>query len=297
MNKTSLHLKRGTRNTMDITTKLQLADGYQMPQQGLGLYKVTDQENLTQVVKTAWQTGYRLFDTAQMYQNEAEVGNALQSLDVSREDYFVTTKVAEKNQGYDATLASVEQSLKDLQMDYVDLLMVHWPLHEQFFDTWRAFERLQEEGLVKSLGTSNFGMIHLQYLATQANEMPVVNQIENHPHLVQPELRNFLRENDIVTQAWAPLGRGSVLAEPVIIEIAEKYHKSPAQVVLRWHLANGTSIIPKSVHPQRVIENGDIYDFSLTVEEMITIDSLNNFTRISQEPEQVYERGSQYPHH
>lgn len=297
MNKTSLHLKRGTRNTMDITTKLQLADGYQMPQQGLGLYKVTDQENLTQVVKTAWQTGYRLFDTAQMYQNEAEVGNALQSLDVSREDYFVTTKVAEKNQGYDATLASVEQSLKDLQMDYVDLLMVHWPLHEQFFDTWRAFERLQEEGLVKSLGTSNFGMIHLQYLATQANEMPVVNQIENHPHLVQPELRNFLRENDIVTQAWAPLGRGSVLAEPVIIEIAEKYHKSPAQAVLRWHLANGTSIIPKSVHPQRVIENGDIYDFSLTVEEMITIDSLNNFTRISQEPEQVYERGSQYPHH
>ncbi|MFC6179258.1 aldo/keto reductase [Weissella sagaensis] len=282
---------------MDITTKLQLADGYQMPQQGLGLYKVTDQENLTQVVKTAWQTGYRLFDTAQMYQNEAEVGNALRSLDVSREDYFVTTKVAEKNQGYDATLASVEQSLKDLQMDYVDLLMVHWPLHEQFFDTWRAFERLQEEGLVKSLGTSNFGMIHLQYLATQANEMPVVNQIENHPHLVQPELRNFLRENDIVTQAWAPLGRGSVLAEPVIIEIAEKYHKSPAQVVLRWHLANGTSIIPKSVHPQRVIENGDIYDFSLTVEEMMTIDNLNNFTRISQEPEQVYERGSQYPHH
>lgn len=293
----SLHLKRGTRNTMDITTKLQLADGYQMPQQGLGLYKVTDQENLTQVVKTAWQTGYRLFDTAQMYQNEAEVGNALQSLDVSREDYFVTTKVAEMNQGYDATLASVEQSLKDLQMDYVDLLMVHWPLHEQFFDTWRAFERLQEEGLVKSIGTSNFGMIHLQYLATQANEMPVVNQIENHPHLVQPELRNFLRENDIVTQAWAPLGRGSVLAEPVIVEIAKKYHKSPAQVVLRWHLANGTSIIPKSVHPQRVIENGDVYDFSLTVEEMMAIANLNNFTRISQEPEQVYERGSQYPHH
>ncbi|CAM4236830.1 Aldo/keto reductase [Weissella hellenica] len=297
MNKMSLHLKRGTRNTMDITTKLQLADGYQMPQQGLGLYKVTDQENLTQVVKTAWQTGYRLFDTAQMYQNEAEVGNALQSLDVSREDYFVTTKVAEMNQGYDATLASVEQSLKDLQMDYVDLLMVHWPLHEQFFDTWRAFERLQEEGLVKSIGTSNFGMIHLQYLATQANEMPVVNQIENHPHLVQPELRNFLRENDIVTQAWAPLGRGSVLAEPVIVEIAKKYHKSPAQVVLRWHLANGTSIIPKSVHPQRVIENGDVYDFSLTVEEMMAIANLNNFTRISQEPEQVYERGSQYPHH
>lgn len=297
MNKTSLHLKRGTRNTMDITTKLQLADGYQMPQQGLGLYKVTDQENLTQVVKTAWQTGYRLFDTAQMYQNEAEVGNALQSLDVSREDYFVTTKVAEMNQGYDATLASVEQSLKDLQMDYVDLLMVHWPLHEQFFDTWRAFERLQEEGLVKSIGTSNFGMIHLQYLATQANEMPVVNQIENHPHLVQPELRNFLRENDIITQAWAPLGRGSVLAEPVIVEIAKKYHKSPAQVVLRWHLANGTSIIPKSVHPQRVIENGDVYDFSLTVEEMAAIANLNNFTRISQEPEQVYERGSQYPHH
>ena len=140
-------------------------------------------------------------------------------------------------------------------------------------------------------------MIHLQYLATQANEMPVVNQIENHPHLVQPELRDFLQENNIVTQAWAPLGRGSVLAEPTIVSIAEKYGKSPAQVVLRWHLAHGTSIIPKSVHPQRVIENADIYDFSLTVEEVAAIDALDTYTRISQEPEQVYERGRQYPHH
>ena len=282
---------------MDITTQLQLADGYQMPQQGLGLYKVTDQDNLTEVIKTAWKAGYRLFDTAQMYKNEAEVGQSLRALGMPREDYFVTTKVAEANQGYDKTLASVEQSLKDLQMDYVDLLMVHWPLHEQFFDTWRAFERLQAEGTVKSLGTSNFGMIHLQYLATQANEMPVVNQIENHPHLVQPELRDFLQENNIVTQAWAPLGRGSVLAEPTIVSIAEKYGKSPAQVVLRWHLAHGTSIIPKSVHPQRVIENADIYDFSLTVEEIAVIDALDTYTRISQEPEQVYERGRQYPHH
>ena len=149
---------------------------------------------------------------------------------------------------------------------------------------------------MKSIGTSNYGMVHLQYLATKANEQPVVNQVENHPYLTQDALLQYHQDNHIVTQAWAPLGRGSVLAEPVIVEIAAKYQKSPAQVVLRWHVQRGTSIIPKSSRPERVVENGNVYDFELTDEEMAWITGLNKFERISQEPEQVYERGAQYPH-
>lgn len=280
----------------DLTTKVTLADGHEMPLQGLGLYKVTSQAELTGVVQSAWESGYRLFDTAQMYKNEGMLGAAIKELSLPRDEMFVTTKVAEANQGYDATLASVEASLRELDMDYVDLLLVHWPLHQHFFETWRALERLKDEGLVKSIGTSNYGMVHLQYLATKANEQPVVNQVENHPHLTQDALLQYHQDNHIVTQAWAPLGRGSVLAEPVIVEIAAKYQKSPAQVVLRWHVQRGTSIIPKSSRPERVVENGNVYDFELTDEEMALITGLNKFERISQEPEQVYERGAQYPH-
>jgi len=279
----------------NLQTKIKLADGQMMPLQGLGLYKVTDQDEMDQVVETAWQQGYRLFDTAQLYQNEGNVGQAIKDVGMARSDVFVTTKVAEENQGYDATLRSVEVSLTALQMDYVDLLMVHWPIHQHFFATWQALERLKAEGLVKSLGVSNFDMVQLQYLATQANEMPVVNQIENHPHLSQVALRRFHNEQQIVTQAWAPLGRGTVLAEPVITTLAERYHKSPAQIVLRWHVQNGVSIIPKSSKATRVLENGDIYDFALSDEEIRLIDALNTFQRLGREPAQVYEYGSQYP--
>ena len=280
---------------MNLQTNVSLADGQTMPLQGLGLYKVTDQAAMDQVVQTAWQQGYRLFDTAQLYQNEQQVGQAIKAVGMDRADVFVTTKVAEENQGYDATLRSVEASLNALQMDYVDLLMVHWPIHQHFFATWQAFERLQAEGMVKSLGVSNFDMVQLQYLATQANVMPVVNQIENHPHLSQVALRRFHKEQDIVTQAWAPLGRGTVLAEPIITTLAERHHKSPAQIVLRWHVQNGVSIIPKSSQPARILENGAIYDFALTDEEMALIDSLNTFQRLGREPAQVYEYGAQYP--
>ena len=280
---------------MNLKTDVSLADGQTMPLQGLGLYKVTNQSAMDQVVQTAWQQGYRLFDTAQLYQNEQQVGQAIKAVGMDRSDVFVTTKVAEENQGYDATLRSVEASLNALQMDYVDLLMVHWPIHQHFFATWQAFERLQAEGMVKSLGVSNFNMVQLQYLATQANVMPVVNQIENHPHLSQVALRRFNEEQNIITQAWAPLGRGTVLAEPIITTLAERYQKSPAQIVLRWHVQNGVSIIPKSSQPARILENGAIYDFALTDEEMALIDSLNTFQRLGREPAQVYEYGAQYP--
>lgn len=271
------------------TNLLTLADGQQMPQEGFGLYKVTGQQTISAAIDTAYQAGYRLFDTAQLYQNEAEVGQALADLRVPREELFVTTKVAEENQGYQRTIASVKDSLHKLQLDYVNLLMIHWPIERAFFDSWQALIDLKKAGLTKSIGVSNFQMIHLQYLATQASELPVVNQIERHPRLNQAPLVKFDREHGIVTQAWSPLGRGTILANPVLKQIGDHHHKSPAQVVLRWHLQSGVAFIPKSVHQARIEQNMDIYDFELTADEMAKIDALNDFHRTGKEPALVYE--------
>ncbi|WP_268913442.1 aldo/keto reductase [Lentilactobacillus sp. SPB1-3] len=279
-----------------IGSRIELSDGNKMPIQGLGVYKMTDEEQAINAIQSAYKFGYRLFDTAQMYGNEEAVGRALQSINADRNEIFITTKISEENQGYDGVMKSFEQSLKKLGLDYVDLLLVHWPIHQHFFETWKAFEQLKSEGLVKSIGTSNYGMIHLEYLKTKANEMPVVNQIENHPYLSQAAMVEFDKNNQIVTQAWAPLGRGRIFDDPTLIKIADNHKKSTAQIILRWHLQRGISFIPKSVHENRIIENGSIYDFELTNEEMMLIDDMNKNVRISQEPEMVYEIGHQYPH-
>lgn len=275
---------------------LNLADGQKMPQQGFGVYKLTDSTTFTQTIKSAFEDGYRLFDTAQMYNNEADLGVALKALDVDRDDYFITTKVAEKNQGYQSAIDSVKDSLRKLQLDYVNLLLVHWPIHGHFFETWQAFEDMKKEGLTKSIGVSNYGMVHLQYLATQAHELPVVDQLECHPWLSEKPMIEFNNQHHIVTQAWAPLGRGRIFEEPIIKSLAQKYGKSPAQIILRWHLQNGLSFIPKSAHASRIKENADIYDFELTHDDMLKMDSINKNVRISQEPELVYEFNQQYPH-
>lgn len=275
---------------------LNLADGQKMPQQGFGVYKLTDSATFTQTIKDAYEGGYRLFDTAQMYGNEADLGTALKSLNVDRDDYFITTKVAEKNQGYQSAIDSVKVSLRKLQLDYVNLLLVHWPINGHFFETWQAFEDMKKEGLTKSIGVSNYGMVHLQYLATQAHEMPVVDQLECHPWLSEKPMIDFNNQHHIVTQAWAPLGRGRIFEEPIIKSLAEKYSKSPAQIILRWHLQNGLSFIPKSAHAARIKQNADIYDFQLTSDDMKQMNSINKNVRISQEPELVYEFNQQYPH-
>lgn len=280
---------------MDIKDNLlTLADRNKMPQEGFGLYKVDGQETMNQAVKKAYEDGYRLFDTAQLYGNEQEVGMAFKQLAIPRDNLFVTTKVAEENQGYDKAIASVKESLRKLQMDYVDLLLVHWPIERSFFDTWRAFEDMKKEGLAKSIGVSNYQMIHLQYLATQANEMPVVDQIELHPLLTQKPLLQFNHQHQIVTQAWSPLGRGAVLNEPVLKDIAAAHNKSTAQIILRWHLQNGVSFIPKSVHEERITQNANIYAFELSTQEMAKIDALNAYHRTGREPELVYEYNKQY---
>lgn len=268
---------------------LTLADGQQMPQEGFGLYKVHGQETMNQTISDAYKAGYRLFDTAQLYKNEAEVGVALHRLGVPRDHFFVTTKIAEVNQGYQRTIDSFKESLRKLQLDAVNLLLIHWPTEKHFFTTWRALEDLKQAGLTRSIGVSNYQMIHLQYLATQAHEMPVVNQIERHPLLNQAPLVKFDRDHQIVTQAWSPLGRGKILDNPVLTQIAKVHGKSPAQVILRWHLQGGVSFIPKSVHTARIQQNLDIYDFSLTTDEMAKINQLNSFHRFGKEPALVYE--------
>lgn len=273
---------------------LELADGNRIPQEGFGLYKVDGQETMNSAVQNAFNDGYRLFDTAQLYGNEAEVGTALKQLNIPRDQIFVTTKVAEDNQGYDRSIASVKESLKKLQLDYVDLLLVHWPIERDFFETWRAFEEMKKAGLTKSIGVSNYEMIHLQYLATQAHEMPVVDQVELHPLLTQKPLLKFNHDHQIVTQAWSPLGRGAVLDQAVLKQIAAAHGKSTAQIILRWHLQCGVSFIPKSVHEARIAQNADIYDFKLSADEMAKIDGLNEYHRTGREPELVYEYNQQY---
>lgn len=260
-----------------------------MPQEGFGLYKVHGQATMTAAVKNAYQNGYRLFDTAQLYQNEAEVGNALKALALPRDNFFITTKVAEVNQGFQRTINSVKDSLQKLQLSYVNLLLIHWPTEKYFFETWAALEELKKAGLAKSIGVSNYQMIHLQYLATNAHEMPVVNQIERHPLLNQKPLLQFDHDHQIVTQAWSPLGRGKILNNPILKQIGAHHRKSAAQVILRWHLQSNISFIPKSVHEARIKQNIDIYDFALSPDEMKQIDQLNTFQRIGKEPALVYE--------
>lgn len=275
---------------------LTLADGYKMPQEGFGLYKITDEQEAVNAIKWAYEAGYRLFDTAQMYKNEKFVGEGLRQLAAPRESYFITTKVSEANQGYDQAKKSVADSLKKLGLDYVDLLLIHWPVHQHFFETWRAFEDLKAEGLVRSIGVSNYGMVHLEYLATKAREMPVLDQLEVHPWLTEKPMLRFNTEHNIITQAWSPLGRGKRLDDPVLLKLAAAHGKTPAQILLRWHLQNGIAIIPKSVHQDRIKANADIFNFELSPAEMQQIDGLNTNHRISKEPEMVYEFGCQYPY-
>jgi diketogulonate reductase-like aldo/keto reductase len=280
-----------------IFNTISLADGHEMPMEGFGTYKITNQTDMDNAVKIAYQAGYRLFDTAQYYHNEELLGNSIKKLKINRNEIFITTKIPEPKQGFQNTLDAIDESLGKLQTDYIDLLLVHWPIHSQFFDTWRAFEAAKKVGKVKSIGVSNYHQTHLDLLQTQATIMPVVNQIELHPYLSQKNMLIANRNHNIVTQAWSPLGRGATLEDAQLKSIAEQHGKSVAQVVLRWHLQNGVAIIPKSKTPQRIQENADIYDFKLDETEMYTIDQLNRNQRNGDDPELVYELEHQYPTH
>ncbi|WP_304057592.1 aldo/keto reductase [Levilactobacillus namurensis] len=278
----------------NITDTIQLADGNQMPGLGFGTYLINDQDTMDHSIQTAWDAGYRLIDTAMLYRNEDLLGTSLQKLGLPREALFLTSKVAEIVQGYDQTMKAVEGSLKRLQTNYLDLLLIHWPVREHFFETWKALEQLKANGQVKSIGVSNYTIAHLELLALKAKEMPVVNQVEYHPYLNQQALVDYDREQDIVTEAWSPLGRRAVLDDPMIAKMAKHHQKTVAQVILRWELQHGVLPIPKSTHAERIQENAGIFDFTLAEDEMGMIDLLNKNQRTGNEPEIVYETGKQY---
>jgi diketogulonate reductase-like aldo/keto reductase len=269
-----------------LQDQVTLHNGVKMPYVGLGVYKMTDKEETINAVKAAIDYGYRMVDTAAFYQNEDAVGKAVKESGLSREEIFITSKVWNSDQGYDSTLRACERSLKELDMDYLDLYLIHWPVKEKYLDTWRAMERLYKEGVVRAIGVSNFHIHHLENLMANSQEKPVINQVELHPHLSQEELRAFCRDHEIVVEAWSPLARARILdQEPILKEIAQHHGKTEAQVILRWHLQNEVVIIPKSVHPERIKENADLFDFQLTREEMAKINSLNKNHRYGSDPD------------
>lgn len=263
-----------------------LNNGVEMPQLGFGVWQVPDDE-AERAVATALEAGYRSIDTAAIYGNEEGTGRAIGASGLPREELFVTTKLWNGDQGYDSTLRAFDVSLDKLGLDHVDLYLIHWPLPSKglFVDTYKAFEKLYSDGRIKAIGVSNFLPEHLERLIGETSVVPAVNQIELHPHLQQHAAREFHAERGIATEAWSPLGSGKGLLEvPAIVAIARKHNRTPAQVVLRWHLQLGNVVIPKSVTPSRIAENIDVFDFTLDTEDLAAISALNEDRRLGPDP-------------
>ncbi|MDX6742478.1 aldo/keto reductase [Actinocorallia sp. A-T 12471] len=265
---------------------IELNNGVVMPRLGFGVWQVGDDEAVT-AVGLALEAGYRSIDTASAYGNERGVGRAVRESGLPREEIFVTTKLWNADHGYDQALKAFDTSLDKLGAEYVDLYLIHWPMpaRDDYVETWRALERIAGEGRARAVGVSNFAVPHLKRLAAETGVVPAVNQIELHPYLTQTELRAYHAEHGIATEAWSPLGQGrGLLNDPALARIAAAHDRSPAQIVLRWHLQSGNIAIPKSVTPSRITENHNISDFTLTPQEMTAIDSLNSNTRYGPDP-------------
>jgi diketogulonate reductase-like aldo/keto reductase len=261
-------------------------NGLQIPQLGFGVFLVPPEET-QQAVTEALKAGYRLIDTAQGYGNEEGVGAAIAESDVPRDELFITTKLTNSEQGYDTTLTAFDGSMEKLGIDVLDLFLIHWPqpMFDQYVDTWRAFEKLLADGRVRSIGVSNFEIPHLQRLMSETDVVPTVNQIELHPQFPQDELREFHAEHGILTESWGPLGQGKgLLDDPNIVEVARRKDRTPAQIVLRWHVQLGCIVIPKSVKPDRIQENIDLFDFELDDADMADISKVRTGQRLGGDP-------------
>lgn len=248
-----------------------------IPTIGFGTWQIGNDE-VSDIVMQAMDSGYRLIDTAAIYRNEEGVGRAINGSSLKREEIFLATKVWNADQGYDATLRAMDTSLSKLKVSYVDLYMIHWPTPrlDKYVASWKALMRLRTEGLARSIGVCNFTIEYLERLIGETGIVPVVNQIELHPHFQQKDLRAFHEKHNIITEAWSPLARGIVFTDKVITDIAKKYQKTPAQIILRWHFENGIIAIPKSSTPARILENYDIFDFSLSSEDLTLLNTIDD---------------------
>ncbi|PGK42903.1 aldo/keto reductase [Bacillus thuringiensis] len=273
----------------NLQSKTVLNNGVEMPWFGLGVFKVEEGPELVEAVKSAIKAGYRSIDTAAIYGNEKAVGEGIragiEATGISREELFITSKVWNADQGYEETIAAYEESLKKLELDYLDLYLVHWPVEGKYKDTWRALETLYKEDRVRAIGVSNFQIHHLQDVMKDAEIKPMINQVEYHPRLTQKELQDFCKEQGIQMEAWSPLMQGQLLDNETLQAIAEKHGKTTAQVILRWDLQNGVITIPKSTKEHRIIANADVFNFELTKEDMETIDALNENHRVGPDPD------------
>ena len=265
---------------------VRLNNGVEIPQLGFGVFLVPPKETVA-TVSEALGIGYRHIDTAEMYGNESQVGEAIARSGLDRHEVFVTSKLNNNNIGFDAALASFDGTLASLGLEQLDLFLIHWPLAtvRDFVETWRAFERIYAEGRTRSIGVSNFQIAHLQRLFDETDVVPAVNQIEAHPYLTQTSLISFGEGNGVATEAWSPLGRGAVLDDPGISSVAQVHGKTPAQVVLRWHLQRNSIVFPKSMSVARMRENFDVFDFELTNAEMERISALNRDERVGPDPD------------
>ncbi|MRH44937.1 aldo/keto reductase [Aquibacillus halophilus] len=270
---------------MSFLTTKELHNGVKIPVVGLGVYKMID-GSVYEAVKSALDIGYRHIDTASFYENEEGVGRAIKDSGIPREDIFITTKAWNDEQGYDEALAAFQRSLDKLELDYVDLYLVHWPVPGKYKETWRALEKIYRDGKAKAIGVSNFLPHHLEDLMSEAEIMPMANQIELHPQLTQVETREYCERHNIVIEAWSPLGKANYLDDPILQELAAKHNKTPAQIIVRWDFQSGIVTIPKSVKASRQKENADIFDFELSAEDMKKIDSLNQDKRTGPHPDE-----------
>jgi methylglyoxal/glyoxal reductase len=277
------------KNNLQATTTLY--NGVKMPWFGLGVFKVEEGPELVNAVKIAIKHGYRSIDTAAIYGNEEGVGQAIHEAmaeyDINREDLFITSKVWNADLGYKSTIEAYETSLRKLGLDYLDLYLIHWPVEDKYVEAWRALETIYKEGKVKAIGVSNFQVHHLQDLMKDAEIKPMVNQVEYHPRLTQQEVKTFCDNNGIQFEAWSPLMQGQLFDNPLLKEIANKFNKTVAQVILRWDIQNGVITIPKSTKELRIIENSTIFDFELTKEDMEQINNLNQNHRVGPNPDNI----------
>jgi 2,5-diketo-D-gluconate reductase A len=266
--------------------EITLHDDVRIPQLGFGVFQVPPQDT-AEVATRALLAGYRHIDTAAAYGNEAGVGQAVHAAGLERDEVFITTKCFNDAHGYDQATRALKASLGQLEMEYVDLYLIHWPVPSQdkYVETWQAFVDLQKQGLARSIGVSNFQPAHLERIISETGVKPTVNQVELHPRFQQRGLREEHAELGIVTEAWSPLAQGQVLDDPTITEIADEHDKTPGQVVIRWHLQIGNIVIPKSVTPERIVENFDVFDFTLSSAEVERIDELDAGERIGPDPD------------